>query len=57
VVRTVRLAMEEAKIDQEVDFSIQRGSRNVGSDNDVDEGAGTTRSAGSRFASGLRRVG
>jgi hypothetical protein len=57
VVRTVRLAMEEAKIDQEVDFAIQRGSRNVVSDNDVDEGAGTTRSVASRFASGLRRVG
>ncbi len=56
VVRTVRLAMEEAKIDQEVDFTIQRGQRDVSSENG-EPGTDTVRSAASRFASGLRRVG
>jgi hypothetical protein len=57
VVRTVRLAMEEAKIDQEVDFTIQRGTRNMASGNNTEAGAGTTQSTASRFAGGLRRIG
>ncbi|HTY31282.1 hypothetical protein [Mycobacterium sp.] len=55
IVRTVRLEMEEMKIDQEIDFTIQRESRNaaLGGDRETRE----SKSPASRFTSGLRRIG
>lgn len=54
VVRVIRLEMEELKIDQEIDFTIQRESRNaaLGGDREARE----SKPAASRFASGLRRI-
>lgn len=57
VVRSVRLKMEELKIDQEIDFTIQRESRNAALSEGGTDRSHEPTSAVSRFSSGLRRVG
>jgi hypothetical protein len=58
IVRVVRLKMEELKIDQEIDFTIQRESRTAALSGSTSENRDAGRSAGIQgVASRLRRVG
>jgi hypothetical protein len=58
IVRVVRLKMEELKIDQEIDFTIQRESRTAALSGSTSEDRDAGRSAGIQgVASRLRRVG
>jgi hypothetical protein len=58
IVRVVRLKMEELKIDQEIDFTIQRESRTAALSGSASEDRDAGRSSGIQgVASRLRRVG